>query len=107
MKIKHVAGLLVAIGLTSASLSLQAQITNRMLYNFDTDQVTATPYNSAWGNWFGGVFSSVSWDSSNDASNNPASGAMQLNLNFPGGDQYVLWDNGINTPNYTPLDLGT
>src|SRR5689334_20578588 len=110
MKIKLAAGLLVAIALASAS-SLQAQITNRTLYNFDTDTVSTSPYltTGGWGNWFGGVFQSVTWDGSNDASNNPASGALQLNLNFPGGDQYVLRDeNGAGgTPNYGPLDLNT
>jgi len=106
MKIKHAAGLLVAIALASAS-SLQAQITNLTLYNFDTNQVTTSPYlnGGGWGNWFGGVFQSVTWDASNDASNNVASGALQLNLNFPGGDQYVLWDGA--SPNYAPLDLNT
>jgi hypothetical protein len=67
--------------------------------------VSTTPYNSAWGNWFGGVFQGVSWDASNDSSNNPNSGSLQLLLNFPGGNQYVMWDGS--TPNYAPLDLGT
>jgi hypothetical protein len=110
MKIKHAAGLLVAIALASAS-SLQAQITNRTLYNFDTDQVASSPYLNngvGWGNWFGGVFAGVNWDASNDASNNPASGALQLHLTFPGGDQYVLRDEGNNgAPSYGPVDLGT
>jgi len=102
MKIKYAAGLLAAMALTASS-SLQAQITNRTLYNFDTDQVSSTPYGQSWGNWFGSVFQGVSWDSSNDASNNPASGAMMVNLNFPGGNQYVMWDGA--GPNYAPLDL--
>ena len=105
MKTRHVGGLLGAIALTAAAFSLQAQPTNRMLYNFNTDQVTATPYNSAWGNWFGGVYQGVLWDSTTDSSNNPNSGAMQVSLNFTGGNQFVLWDGG--TPNYAPLDLGT
>lgn len=105
MKIKHAVGLLAAIVVGSSTASLQAQLTNLTLYNFDTDQVSATPYNSTWGNWFGSVFSSVAWDSSNDSSNNPSSGALELQLNFPGGNQYVLWDGG--SPNYAPLDLGT
>jgi len=105
MKIKHSIGLLTALALTLTAGSLKAQPTNRTLYNFDTDQVTASPYNSAWGNWFGGVFQGVSWDPSNDSSNNAASGALQLQLNYPGGNQYVLWDGG--SPNYAPLDLGT
>src|SRR6185312_14365582 len=107
MKIKHAVGLLAAIGLTSATSSLKAQPTNFTLYNFDTDQVSTTPYlaTGGWGNWFGGVFQSVTWDASNDSSNNAASGALMLSLNFPGGNQYVLWDGA--GPNYAPLDLGT
>jgi hypothetical protein len=105
MKIKHAAGLLVAIALTAVSSSLQAQPTNRTLYNFDSDQVTTTPYASSWGNWFGGVYQSASWDSSTDSSNNPNSGSLKLNLNFTGTDQYVLRDGGA--PNYAPLDLNT
>ena len=105
MKIKHAAGLLVATALISASGSLQAQSTNLTLYSFDTDQVSTTPYNSAWGNWFGSVYQGVTWDGSNDSSNNPASGSLELSLNFPGGNQYVLWDGA--SPNYAPLDLGT
>jgi hypothetical protein len=103
MKIKHAAGLLAAIAMTSSTV--QAQLTNRVLYSFDTDQVTASPYNSAWGNWFGSVFQGVTWDPANDSSNNAASGALMLSLNFPGGNQYVLWDGA--GPNYAPLDLGT
>lgn len=93
------------MALMSAPSSLQAQVTNFTLYSFDTDQVSATPYNSAWGNWFGAVYQGVSWDAGNDSSNNPNSGALELLLNFPGGGQYVLWDGG--SPNYAPLDLAT
>ena len=105
MKIKPTIGLLAAIALTLVSGSLQAQVTNRTLYNFDTDQVSSTGYNTAWGNWFGGVFQGVVWDPSNDSSNSPTSGSLELSLNFPGGNQYVMWDGG--SPNYAPLDLGT
>lgn len=105
MKIKHATGLLVTVALTAISGLLHAQPTNLTLYSFDTDQVSATPYNSSWGNWFGSVFQGVSWDASNDSSNNPNSGALELLLNFPGGNQYVLWDGA--GPNYAPLDLGT
>jgi hypothetical protein len=105
MKIKHAAGLMAGVALAFAGNSLQAQVTNFTLYNFDTDQVSATPYNTSWGNWFGGVYQGVNWDAGNDSSNNPNSGSLELQLNFPGGDQYVLWDG--NSPNYAPLDLGT
>ena len=105
MKIKHTTRLLAAVALTALCGTAEAQLTNRMLYNFDTDQVSTSPYNSSWGNWFGGVFQGVVWDSTTDASNNPNSGSMELTLNFTGGNQYVLWDGG--GPNYAPLDLGT
>jgi len=108
MKMKYVAGLLGALALTASSISLQAQYvgpTNLVLYNFDTDQVTTTPYGTSWGNWFGGAFTSVFWDFNNDASNNPNSGSMMLQLNWPPGNQYVLND-GINPgPNYGPFNI--
>src|SRR5689334_8115103 len=88
MKMKHLAGLLTAILLTIASTSLQAQLTNRMIYNFDTDQVTGI-----WGNWFGGDFGSVAWDSAIDSSNNPSSGSLKLTVNAGSGfPQFVMFD---------------
>jgi hypothetical protein len=55
----------LALGMFSASS--QAQTTNFMVYNFDTDQVSGI-----WGNWFGGVYQSAIWDSTVDADNNPS-----------------------------------
>jgi hypothetical protein len=105
MKMKTVTGLLAAAALAAGISSLQAQPTNFMAYNFDTDQVSSTPYNSAWNNWFGGYFVGAVWDSTVDASNNPSSGSMQLTLNASGTDQYVLND-GINpAPNYGPINF--
>lgn len=99
------AGLFAAIALAMGNISSPAQPTNLMLYNFDTDQVTATPYNTAWGNWYGGYFQTAGWISVYDASNNPNSGCMYYELNCNGSDQYVLND-GINpAPSYSPLDL--
>ncbi|EEF60958.1 hypothetical protein [Pedosphaera parvula] len=49
---------------------------------------------NVWGNWFGGAFSSVLWDSATDASNNPASGSMRVDLNWSNGSQFVMWDQG-------------
>jgi hypothetical protein len=103
MKIKHLATSLAAVALAASGISLKAQVTNFVAYNFDTDQVTGTPYGTVWNNWFGGAFTSVAFDSSNDASNNPASGSMKLSLTWPGGNQYVLYD-GFG-PSYAPLDL--
>lgn len=50
---------------------------------------------NVWGNWFGGAFQSLAWDSTSDASNNPASGSMKITANF--GDQFEVYDgfNGI------------
>ena len=105
IRTQYAAGLLAAIALAVSSASSLAQTTNLTLYNFDTDQVTTTPYNTAWGNWFGGYFQGVAWDSTSDASQNPNSGSLMLTLNCTGSGQYVLWDGG--TPNYGPLDLST
>jgi hypothetical protein len=105
LKLKYAAGLLAFIALAMGSTSSQAQPTNLTLYNFDTDQVSATPYGTAWGNWFGGIYGGTIWDASTDANNNPTSGSMQLTLNCLGSDQYVLRDG--DSPNYGPLNLGT
>ncbi len=105
IRTKFAAGVLAAIALATGSMSLQAQPTNLTLYNFDTDEVTTTPYGTTWGNWFGGVFQSVAWDPTTDSSNNPSSGSMRLSLLFTGGNQYVLNDGFF--PSYTPLDLLT
>lgn len=105
MKIKRAAGLFAAMAFAAGSASLEAQSTNLMLYNFNTDQVTDTGYGTVWGNWFGGMFGGVAWDGAIDASNNAGSGSLKLTLNAVGSDQYVLWDGA--TPSYSPLDLGT
>jgi len=85
---KYASGILAAVALTLFSMSSQAQTTNFMVYNFDTDQVFGV-----WGNFFGGYFQSALWDSTMDASNNPDSGSMQIMLTCTGSDQYVAWDN--------------
>ena len=54
---------------------------------------------NVWGNWFGGAFQSLTWDSNNDANGNPNSGSMKIVANFPlGTDQFEVWDgiSGIN-----------
>ncbi len=53
---------------------------------------------NVWGNWFGSAFQSLSWDSTSDASNNPASGSLKINLNFNStSNQFAVYDgfNGI------------
>jgi hypothetical protein len=107
MKTKLAAGLLAAIALAIGSNSLNAQVTNFIAYNFNTnsdgsDPTVNTPWGVSWGNWFGGAFQGVAGDPSNDSSNNPASASMKVNLNWPG--QYVLRD-GQYGPTYAPLDL--
>jgi hypothetical protein len=95
---KYASGILAALALTVSSVSSQAQTTNLMVYNFNNDTLV---YNGggSWGNWFGGIYQGAFWDSTQDSSNNPSSGAMMVNLLCTGGDQYVLWD-GEN-PGYT------
>src|SRR5215469_9274233 len=109
MKIKNAAILLAAIAVVTGALSLQAQPTNFIAYNFNTnadgtDPTVETPWGVSWGNWFGGAFQSVVGDPTVDAGNNPASESMKLTLMWPGGDQYVLRD-GQYGPTYAPLPL--
>jgi len=52
---------------------------------------------NVYGNWFGGAFQSLSWDSASDASNNPASGSLKINVDWAGGNQFLVWNQG--TPN--------
>ena len=93
----YVWGIFAAISLALTCISSHAQPTNWIVYNFDTDEVSSTPYGTAWGNWFGAYFQGVSFDSTQDSSGNPNSGSMQLLLACTGSDQYVLND-GINPP---------
>jgi glucuronoarabinoxylan endo-1,4-beta-xylanase len=57
-------------------------------YSYSSGQIT-----NVWGNWFGDAFQSLSWDPSNDASNNPASGSLKINASFP--TQFEVY-NGFN-----------
>jgi len=63
--------------------------------NYASGQIT-----NIWGNWFGGAFESLVWDSASDASNNPASGSMKITADFNGGNnQFEVYDfNGISPP---------
>jgi hypothetical protein len=49
-----------------------------------------------WGNWFGGAFTNLVWDSTVDAQNNSHSGAMKITAVYPasGGGQYCVTDIG-------------
>jgi glucuronoarabinoxylan endo-1,4-beta-xylanase len=53
-----------------------------------------------WVNWFGSAFQSLVWDSTSDASNNPASGSMEITADFNGTNkQFEVYDfNGIYPP---------
>jgi glucuronoarabinoxylan endo-1,4-beta-xylanase len=51
---------------------------------------------NVWGNWFGGAFQSLSWDSTSDAGNNPGSGSMQIIANFAGTSNQFEVYNGFN-----------
>jgi hypothetical protein len=103
-KTKHfLAAAFAAASLALACASSQAQTTNLMLYNFNTDQVSSSPYGTSWGNWFGGYLQSVVWDSSNDANNNPNSGSMEVTINCTGSDQLCMFDGG--SPSYGPVNL--
>ena len=84
---EYASGMLAALALAVFCVPGQAQTTNFIVNNFNTDQVTGL-----WGNWFGGVYQSVFWDSTMDAAGNPSSGSMMVNLLTSGGDQYVLYD---------------
>jgi hypothetical protein len=66
--------------------------------NYAAGQVT-----NVWRNWFGDAFQSLVWDSTSDASNNPASGSMKITANFNGQgsvpNQFEVYDfDGIYPP---------
>jgi hypothetical protein len=49
---------------------------------------------NVYGNWFGGAYDRVEWDSSVDASNNPSSGSLKIKVNWTNGNQFVVWNQG-------------
>ena len=72
----------------------------QMVYVVDQFDPSGTGGNSysgghignVWGNWFGNAFQSLVWDSASDASNNPASGSMKINVKFnqPNTNQFEV-----------------
>ena len=95
---KTYSALLAVLFLALFSVTSQAQTTNFMIYNFNTNQVAKNagfPFGGAyqgWGNWFGSAFVSDAWDPAVDSSNNVASGSLRVNTTWPGGganNQYV------------------
>lgn len=95
----YVTGILAAVSLALTCISSHAFVgpTNFFAYNFDNSSQS-----SIFGNWFGGGYVTNAWDSSQDSSNNVLSGAMELEVNYNGG-QYVLWDGA--TPSYSGLPI--
>jgi glucuronoarabinoxylan endo-1,4-beta-xylanase len=83
------------------SVSGQAQTTTYLVDAFDPAGTGGFSYSggqigSVWGNWFGGAFQALSWDSASDASNNPGSGSLKITNYFSGGnDQFTVF-NGFN-----------
>jgi glucuronoarabinoxylan endo-1,4-beta-xylanase len=65
-----------------------------------TNSYASGQITNVWGNWFGGAFQSLVWDSTSDASNNPASGSMKITANFSSNNtQFEVYDfNGIYPP---------
>jgi hypothetical protein len=85
---KTYSALLAVLLLALFGASSQAQTTNFVIYNFNTNQVAQQPgfpFGGAyqgWGNWFGPAFVSDAWDPTMDSSNNPLSGALEVNTKW-------------------------
>jgi glucuronoarabinoxylan endo-1,4-beta-xylanase len=103
VKVLHIAGsILVLLAVMGFRVPIRAQT----IYVVDQFNPSGTGGNSyaggqignVWGNWFGGAFQSLAWDSANDGSNNASSGSMKITANF--GDQFEVYNglNGINPP---------
>jgi hypothetical protein len=68
--------------------------------NYASGQIT-----NVYGNWFGGAFQSLAWDSTSDADNNTNSGSLMISLNFSStNSQFVVWDQGT-ANNYFALNV--
>jgi glucuronoarabinoxylan endo-1,4-beta-xylanase len=91
-----------------AAISFGASALAQTVYVVDRFDPTGTGTNNyaggqitnVWGNWFGGAFQSLVWDSASDASNNASSGSMKITASFTGGNnQFEVYDfNGIYPP---------
>jgi len=102
------AGRLLVFLILSYVLAAKSQ-TVYVADQFDPAGVGGSSYSNGqignvWGNWFGDAFQSVTWDSTSDASNNPASGSMKITADFDGQgsipNQFEVYDgnSGINPP---------
>lgn len=60
-----------------------------------SNNYTAGQITNVWGGWFGsgGGFSNLIWSAS-DANSNPASGSMEIQLNWTQGGQFAVWEYG-------------
>ena len=91
----HLAGsILVLLAVMGFGTPVLAQ-TVYVVDQFDPSGTGGNSYSggqigNVWGNWFGGAFQSLAWDSASDASNNPNSGSMKITANF--GDQFEVFD---------------
>jgi hypothetical protein len=69
-------------------------------YYTSTNVYEAGQITNVWWNWFGGAFANTAW---NTNQNNPATGtpgALEVDLNWTAGSQFVLWEQGPNNDDY-------
>ena len=90
-----------ASALALFAFAAPAQTTTNIVDAFNPSGTGTNSYSggqigNVWGNWFGGAFQSLSWDSTSDAGGNPNSGSMKITLNFNGGNnQFEVYDGAI------------
>ncbi len=70
-----------------------ANPTNDDYYN-STQNYSAGQITNVWAKWFGNAIQSATFDPTTDANNNPASGSLELGLNWSNDTQFVVWDQG-------------
>jgi glucuronoarabinoxylan endo-1,4-beta-xylanase len=102
----HAGSILVLLAVMGFGAPILAQ-TVYMVDQFDPSGTGGNNYTSGqitnvWGNWFGGAFQSLVWDSACDANTNAGSGSMKITASFTGSDgnsQFEVYDfNGIYPP---------
>ena len=101
-------GLVASLLLAVFGLSSQAQTTIYIVDQFNPAGTGGNSYSggqigNVWGNWFGGAFQSLVWDSTSDANTNSSSGSMKITASFNGSNgtnQFEVYDgmNGITPP---------
>jgi glucuronoarabinoxylan endo-1,4-beta-xylanase len=107
MKTRVLRNAIVLSVLVALSVSSQAQTTTYIVDQFNPSGTGGYSYSggqigNVWGNWFGGAFQSLTWDSTSDANTNAGSGSMKITANFFGSDgnsQFEVYDfNGFSPP---------